>query len=486
MSTDRFTFPVRDPERIMRRRRRQALRRQAPAPTSPESDSISDGVSDGIESESSDDESSTNTPSQAQTEPPPPPASSISSPPAIPTLTAILPPAQATLLTTSSSGRAITTLTAILPPAQATLLTSKSITTSTSVSQPPVDLNTSIQGNRNQPPSPSSVLVSSSAIETPNTVIATSTVNPQPNAGLTSTLMVSTTATTFISSSVSASATTKAPTPANALGETSDVPTTGTPSRDKGLSKGVETVIIVISVGAVFAVLVYVGLMLYRKARQRKLENKTGFTNGTRSIWGGSDHSSSSGGAPQAPQMASMPSNGPLPTYIPPAARQQAPPPEENPFADPDPDPRRSALTNNAVDRQERLGRVLADLLAPRELTGGLMRSTTQRDPNMPEANRGHIRNASGNNIDSNATASSGVFPSNSGNTAWPAGRVDESSMPPNQRLDIEAGGQWDDSVTVARYSRADTERSMPHYRTPSQWVSDQAKRNQGMTRLPG
>jgi len=242
-------------------------------------------------------------------------------------------------------------------------------------------------------------------------------------------------------------------------------------------------VIIVISVGAVFAVLVYAGLMLYRKLQQRKLENTTSFTNGTRSIWGGSDHSSSPGGAPQ---MAAMQSNGPLPTYIPPPARQQAPPPEENPFADPDPDPRRSALTNNAVDRQERLGRVRADLLAPRELTGGLMRTATQRQANMPEPNRGHIRSASGNNIASNATASSGVFPSNSDNTAWPTGRVDANTMPPNQRLDIEAGGQWDDSVTVARYSRADTERSMPHYRTPSQWVSDQAKRNQGMTRLPG
>ena len=391
--------------------------------------------------------------------------------------------------------------TAILPPAQATLLTSKSITASSLASTRTVDPNTSIQGNRNQPPPPSSVPGSSSAAATSNTAISTSPVNVQPNGGLTSTLMVSTTATAFISSSASASATTKAPTPANALGETTDAQTSGTPSRDKGLSKGVETVIIVISVGgtyfcpnmqygfvltslaAVFAVLVYAGLMLYRRLRQRKLENTTSITNGTRSIWGGSDHSSSPGGAPP---MAAVQSSGPLPTYIPPPTRQQAPPPEENPFADPDPDPRRSALTNNAVDRQERLGRVRADLLAPRELTGGLMRTATQRQANMPEPNRGHIRSASGNNIASNATASSGVFPSNSGNTAWPTGKVDANTMPPNQRLDIEAGGQWDDSVTVARYSRADTEASMPHYRTPSQWVSDQAKRNQGMTRLPG
>lgn len=82
MSTERFTFPVQDPERIMRRRRRQALRRQAPAPVSPESDS----VTDGIESESSDDESSTNASGQAQTQPPPASTSSISSPPVIPTL----------------------------------------------------------------------------------------------------------------------------------------------------------------------------------------------------------------------------------------------------------------------------------------------------------------------------------------------------------------------------------------------------------------
>ncbi|KAH7416990.1 hypothetical protein BKA64DRAFT_717824 [Cadophora sp. MPI-SDFR-AT-0126] len=479
MSTERFTFPVRDPERIMRRRRRQALRRQAPATISPESDS----VTDGIESESSDDESSTSPSGQAQTQPPPASTASIAPPVVVPTLTAILPPAQATLLTSSSSGRVVPTLTAILPPAQATLLTSKSITASTSVSTPPVDPNTSIQGNRNQPPPPSSVPVSSSAVVTSNTAISTSPVNVQPNGGLTSTFMVSTTATAFISSSASASATTKAPTPANALGETNDAQTTETPSKDNGLSKGVETVIIVISVGAVFAVLVYVGLMLYRRICQRKLENTTSFTNGTRSIWGGSDHSSSPGGPPQ---MAVVQSSGPLPTYIPPPARQQAPPPEENPFADPDPDPRRSALTNNAVDRQERLGRVRADLLAPRELTGGLMRSATQRQANMPEPNRGHMRSASGNNIASNATAISGVFPSNSGNSAWPTGRVDADTMPPNQRLDIEAGGQWDDSVTVARYSRADTEKSMPHYRTPSQWVSDQAKRNQGMTRLPG
>ena len=145
--------------------------------------------------------------------------------------------------------------TAILPPAQATLLTSKSITASSSASTPPVDPNTSIQGNRNQPPSPSSVPASSSAVATSNTAISTSPVNVQPNGGLTSTLMVSTTATAFISSSASASATTKAPTPANALGETTDAQTSGTPSRDNGLSKGVETVIIVISVGGTCDVL---------------------------------------------------------------------------------------------------------------------------------------------------------------------------------------------------------------------------------------
>lgn len=184
--------------------------------------------------------------------------------------------------------------------------------------------------------------------------------------------------------------------------------------------------------------------------------------------------------------MTAMPSNGPLPTYIPPPARQQAPAPEINPFADPDSNPRRSALSNNAAERQERLGRVRADLLAPRELTGGLMRSATQRKGDLLEPNRGHIRSASGNNMGSNATASSGVFPSASAETAWPAGRVDTNTMLPNQRLDIEAGGQWDDSVTVARYSSADTERSMPHWRTPSQWVTDQAKRSQGVSRLPG
>jgi hypothetical protein len=114
------------------------------------------------------------------------------------------------------------------------------------------------------------------------------------------------------------------------------------------------------------------------------------------------------------------------------------------------------------------------------------MRSATQRKGDLPEPNRGHIRTASGNNVVSNATARPGAFPSGNEKTACPGGRVDENNMPQNQGLDIEAGGRWDDSVTVARYSAADTERSMPHWRTPSQWVTDQAKRSQGMNRLPG
>ncbi len=165
--------------------------------------------------------------------------------------------------------------------------------------------------------------------------------------------------------------------------------------------------------------------------------------------------------------MGSTPTAGPLPTYIPPITMQQNSIQDDNPFADPK---RHSSLTNNAVDRQERLGRVRADLLAPRELTGGLMRSATQRQANPPEPNRKHIRTTSGNNIVSNlgpAVAASG----DSSTAIWPSGRVEANAMPPNARLDIEAGGQWDDSVTVARYSRADTEMSMPHWRTPSQWV---------------
>ncbi len=42
---------------------------------------------------------------------------------------------------------------------------------------------------------------------------------------------------------------------------------------------------------------------------------------------------------------------------------------------------RQGGLTNNAVERQERLGRVRADLLGPKELDGGLMRSQTQEIP---------------------------------------------------------------------------------------------------------
>ncbi|CZT03043.1 hypothetical protein WAI453_012241 [Rhynchosporium graminicola] len=487
MSEGRFPFPVKDDERIARRRRRQALgHRQAPAadPAAPELGS-EDSVSEGVSSASEDESSSSGASGQPQAQPPPP-ASSISATRNRITMTAILPPAQSSLMPGfSSSQRQIPTLTAILPPAQSSLLTQVSSTSSpTSITQTTSAQNVQTSGQASQDQlaatkSPTSLASASLPLSTSSSVASTppAAIPGIPVGIATSASIALTTATSLISSLASTAPTARVATSASALGEIKEVPFQGSHSKDdKRLSKLVETVIIVASVGAAFALIAYFFFMYYQKSKRRKLEADASAPNNTRSLWGGSEPVAGQG----APQMASTPATGPLPTYHPPPLRQQAPSPDENPFSDPNPDPRRrSALSNNTADRQERLVRVRADLLAPRELTGGLMRSVPQGQRNLPEPNRGHIRKASGNNILDYPP------PLRVGNV-FPEARVDGNDISRNQRLDIEAGGQWDDSVTIARYSTAETERSIPHWRTPSQWVTDQANRSQGMNRLPG
>jgi hypothetical protein len=112
---------------------------------------------------------------------------------------------------------------------------------------------------------------------------------------------------------------------------------------------------------------------------------------------------------------------------------------------------RQSGLTNNAVERQERLGRVRADLLGPKELGGGLMRSQTQRMPMpiVPPA----ILNAKG----SGGPVGSGWGGEGRGGNfnSGMLKRVRNELMAEKDRIDIEASGRWEEPVTVARnYSR--------------------------------
>lgn len=59
--------------------------------------------------------------------------------------------------------------------------------------------------------------------------------------------------------------------------------------------------------------------------------------------------------------------------------------------------------------------------------------------------------------------------------------------MRADDRLDIAAGGEWDDSITVARHdSRVDSMASAPKFRTPVSWARDQTRRLEGLRKLNG
>jgi hypothetical protein len=111
-----------------------------------------------------------------------------------------------------------------------------------------------------------------------------------------------------------------------------------------------------------------------------------------------------------------------------------------------------SMISRDGVERQERLARVRTDLLSKRELKSGLARN-------------GERATMSKDTMDV-----AGVY-----------GSLDEKD-----RVEIEAsGGLWEDAVTVAkRESVAESEASLPRWRTPVSWVRDQRMRGWG--RLSG
>jgi hypothetical protein len=109
-------------------------------------------------------------------------------------------------------------------------------------------------------------------------------------------------------------------------------------------------------------------------------------------------------------------------------------------------------ISKDGVERQERLARVRTDLLGNRELKTGLARN-----------GEGQTRNKENFGV------------------ARRSGSIDEKD-----RVEIEANsGLWEDAITVAkRESMAESEASLPRWRTPVSWVRDQRIRRWG--RLSG
>ncbi|KAK6586376.1 hypothetical protein PZA11_001433 [Diplocarpon coronariae] len=278
------------------------------------------------------------------------------------------------------------------------------------------------------------------------------------DAGLPSTLVISTTARLGISSGVPAptangagkaddfsqavststntfSNSLAAASPSGSSTGTSNATSTSLSSNSKPrITPGVETVIITTSIVAILALLVFLG-WAYR--RKHQLQSKNGNS-------AGSSSTDLNRGMSEASTYQGTPPPGPLPTDNPPTMQERFIP-DENPFADPK---RYSSLTNNAVDRQERLGLVRTDLLAPRELSGGLMRAATLRQANTVDGNGRHIRSNSGSSIPGHAETS-GLGFSAPTRAVRQAGRIDSATVP---SLSYEASGQWDDSRTAARF----------------------------------
>ncbi|RFU24938.1 hypothetical protein B7463_g11401, partial [Scytalidium lignicola] len=115
-------------------------------------------------------------------------------------------------------------------------------------------------------------------------------------------------------------------------------------------------------------------------------------------------------------------------------------------------------MANNSLDREERLGLVRNSLLRLQDRNGPLIRSQSQargQSETLDEC-RGNEYSAKGLKGD------------------WKGLRMSE-----RDRVDIEAGGQWEAPITIAACdSRIDSVVSMPRWRDPVTWVKDQVERN--------
>jgi hypothetical protein len=186
--------------------------------------------------------------------------------------------------------------------------------------------------------------------------------------------------------------------------------------------------------------LLALSLFFFRKSIFK--ERKTSRTEATRSIWGG--RSSMASTLPEAPLSFSVP-----PIYIPPTNMKQ-----KQPLMSPltlNPNTRRERIVSNSTERrQERLARV-------RNLPGSAELKTEPLEPVEQDVeNRGAIGLARGSGIVSEKGA-----------------------------VGIEASAEpWEDPAAAKRESGAESEASLPRWRTPVSWVRDQRMRGWG--RLSG
>lgn len=195
-------------------------------------------------------------------------------------------------------------------------------------------------------------------------------------------------------------------------------------------------------------------------------------SNATRSIWGGSSSSASAYGA--APNIAPAPTMSPRTSFNNFIASVMGRSRTGDDFNDKDGMVNNAGpmgqASNDAVDRQERLGRVRTDLLNNKDLNtslgGSLMRSQSK-------AGQGF----QGVGIPANGL---GLSPPP---RRFPTIRERRGGEGVDI-LDIEAAGQVDDSVTIAaRNSRVESVASMPRWRDPIAWARDQARRNNSVSR---
>ncbi|KAJ5032754.1 uncharacterized protein L3040_009347 [Drepanopeziza brunnea f. sp. 'multigermtubi'] len=243
------------------------------------------------------------------------------------------------------------------------------------------------------------------------------------------------------------------------------------------ITTGVEAVIISVSVVLAFGALIFLTWhFVYKKSKNRKIAAdlaSRGAPSGENPPIGG------------GPQMSSLPSaTGPsFPAYLPPRMPERTVQ-NDNPFVDPSnpfADPtRKSTLTNNAIEREERLGYVRPELLAPREMHGGLMRSATRQQGIDMQPNGNHIRSASGNEGSGYGDADSSSNANTNVNEHLPASRAY-----PNAQLPVMPDERWnqplDTRFAQATYS-AEPEpepETQARYQTQSQWVNDQTYRGQ-------
>ncbi|KAI9053739.1 hypothetical protein LZ554_002690 [Drepanopeziza brunnea f. sp. 'monogermtubi'] len=239
------------------------------------------------------------------------------------------------------------------------------------------------------------------------------------------------------------------------------------------ITTGVEAVIISVSVVLAFGALIFlIWHFVYKKSKNRKIAADLA-SHGAPSV-----ENPPVGGEPQ---MSSFPSaTGPsFPAYLPPRMPERTAQ-NDNPFVDPSnpfADPtRKSTLTNNAIEREERLGYVRPELLAPREMHGGLMRSATRQQGIDMQPNGNHIRSASGNegsgygDADSYSNASANV------NANLPASRAY-----PNAQLPVIPDERWNEPLDTrfAQATYAAEPETQARYQTQSQWVNDQTYRGQ-------